>query len=84
MRKYMRERRIKLKLSQQKVADEAGMTRANYAHIERGRHEPNIEQMESIAKVLKISKPTVNFFKDFCDKMYQKRKGTLSSMRQTG
>lgn len=67
----MKQRRIELGLSQQDVADLTGMTRANYAHIERGRHEPNLEQMEAIAKVLKV-KGDINFFKNYCDESYQK------------
>lgn len=70
MRKAMRKRRDALNLSQQEVADNSNMSRANYSHIERGRSEPNIEQMISIAKVLKV-KPDVNFFKDFCDELEQ-------------
>ncbi|MCJ0932963.1 helix-turn-helix transcriptional regulator [Virgibacillus halodenitrificans] len=73
MRKKMRERRESLELSQQAVADRAGLTRVNYSSIERGRTEPNIQQMVSIANVLKV-KPNVNFFKDFCDDMEQKSK----------
>jgi putative transcriptional regulator len=68
MRKYMRERREQLGLSQQDVADCAGLSRANYSHIERGRTEPNLSQMISIAKVLKV-KPNANFFTDECDEM---------------
>lgn len=71
MRKYMRERREQLGLSQQFVADRANLTRANYSHIERGRNEPNIKQMIAIAKALNV-KANVNFFKDFCDKTDQK------------
>lgn len=67
----MRERREQLGLSQQYVADHAELTRANYSHIERGRTEPNIKQMIAIAKVLNV-KPNVNFFKDFCDKLYHR------------
>ncbi len=71
MRRFMLERRKKLGLSQQAVAEKANMTRSNYAHIERGRHEPSIEQMEAIAKALGMKKPSLNFFKNFCDEMYQ-------------
>lgn len=70
MRKLMRDRRNELSLSQQYVADHAGLTRANYSHIERGRTEPNIKQMINIAKVLNV-KPNANFFKDYCDKTDQ-------------
>ncbi|MEB6549125.1 helix-turn-helix domain-containing protein [Heyndrickxia sporothermodurans] len=72
MRKQMRERRDQLGFSQQDVADRAGLSRANYSHIERGRTEPNIEQMISIAEVLKV-KPNVNFFKNYCDNMEQNK-----------
>jgi Predicted transcriptional regulators len=72
MRLMMISRRKKLGISQQVAAERAGMTRANYAHIERGRHEPSIEQMESIAKALGIKRPEVNFFKNCCDETYQK------------
>lgn len=68
MRKRMRDRRKELGLYQHEVAKLAGMTRANYAHIERGRHEPNLEQMTSIARALKV-KAEANFFEDVCDKM---------------
>lgn len=73
MRKKMRERRLLLKLSQQEVAERAGLTRVNYSSIERGRTEPNIEQMEAIAKALKVT-PNINFFKDYCDDMEQEQK----------
>ena len=76
MRKLMRERREQLGLSQQYVADHAGLTRANYSHIERGRTEPNIQQMISIAKVLNV-KPDANFFKDKCDEMEQNEKQAI-------
>lgn len=71
MRKIMRDRRIKLNLSQQEVADRAGLSRANYSHIERGRSEPNLEQMVSIAKALKVE-PNAKFFIAECDDMEQK------------
>lgn len=73
MRNAMRNRRSELNLSQQEVADKSSMSRANYSHIERGRSEPNIEQMISIAKVLKV-KPDANFFKDYCDITEQNEK----------
>lgn len=66
MRNVMRNRRLKLDLSQQEVADRAGLSRGNYSHIERGRTEPNLEQMVSIAKVLKVE-PNAKFFTDDCD-----------------
>ena len=74
MRKLMRERRDKLGLSQQEVADRAGLSRANYSHIERGRREQNLKQMIGIAKVLKTN-PDAYFFKDYCDEKEQKTGG---------
>lgn len=70
MRTQMLNRRKALKLTQEDVAKRAGMTRANYAHIERGRHNPSIDQMKEIAKALKV-KPDLNFFEKNCDETYQ-------------
>lgn len=67
----MRNRRVELGLSQQDVADKSGLTRANYSHIERGRSEPNLSQMVSIAKTLKVA-PNANFFANECDELEQK------------
>ncbi|MGX7596334.1 helix-turn-helix transcriptional regulator [Planococcus plakortidis] len=72
MRTLMRDRRIKLELTQREVADRAGLSRANYSHIETGRREPNLDQMISIAKVLKVE-PNANFFADDCYDTEQKR-----------
>lgn len=71
MRINMRMRRIELGFSQQEVADKAGLSRANYSHIERGRSEPNLNQMISIAKVLNVA-PNANFFAKECDIKEQK------------
>lgn len=71
LRKQLKDRRTELGLSQQDVAERAGMTRANYAHIERGRHEPNLEQIAAIAKALDVN-PDINFFKNHCDETYHK------------
>jgi Predicted transcriptional regulators len=84
MRKFMFERRRKLGFSQQIAAEKAGMTRSNYAHIERGRHEPSIEQMEAIANALNVKKPSVNFFKDFCDDSYQKSNSDQAATTEPG
>lgn len=70
MRIRLRQKRELLGLSQQQVAAQIGMTRANYGHIETGRNEPNMEQMEAIASALKV-KPELNFFKNCCDKTEQ-------------
>ena len=70
MRKLMRDRRLELGYSQEKVARKANMSRVNYGHIERGRNEPNLEQMDKIANALKV-KAEVKFFKNYCDKTEQ-------------
>ncbi|WP_079709958.1 helix-turn-helix transcriptional regulator [Paraliobacillus ryukyuensis] len=78
MRYNMKERREELCLSQQDVSDKIPfMTRGNYSSIERGRTEPNIKQMISIAKVLEVE-PKLNFFKDFCDETDQNKKECIS------
>lgn len=67
----MRNRRLKLKMSQEKASELSGMSRAVYSHIETGRNKnPSIEQMESIARALKV-KPDINFFRNYCDKTEQ-------------
>lgn len=70
MRHGILKRRKELGLTQAQVAKRAGMTRSNYAHIERGRHDPSIDQMKAIAKALKV-KPILNFFEKDCDVSYQ-------------
>lgn len=71
MRQHIRNRRLKLKLSQREVGKLAGMTRANYSHVESGRNKNlSIDQMEAIAKALK-TRATINFFRDYCDGMEQ-------------
>lgn len=75
MRRKMLMRRKELGLTQEQVAKMCGMKRANYSHIERGRHEPSLEQMLAIAKALKVE-PTIDFFEVECYKTDQnKRKG---------
>lgn len=48
-------KRKMLGLSQQKVADGAGITRAYYASIETGRRNPTTKIWASLAKVLQIT-----------------------------
>lgn len=74
MRTKMLQRRKHLELSQEQTALRTGMSRANYAHIERGRHEPSFEQMKVIAVALKVD-PDISFFENNCDKTYQERQG---------
>ncbi len=49
----LREKRKRLKLTQQDVADKAGIGRAAYGHIEVGRKLPSISVGISIARTLK-------------------------------
>ncbi len=65
----MASRRKFLGMTQQEAANLAGMKRSNYAHIERGRHNPSISQMKAISKALKV-KVDINFFENDCDEMY--------------
>lgn len=65
-------RRKELGLTQAQVAKMCGMKRANYAHIERGRHEPSLEQMQAIAKALQVE-PTLDFFENECYESEQKK-----------
>lgn len=65
MRVKMLMRRKELGLTQEEAAKRAGMTRGNWSHIERGRHEPSIEQMQVISDVLGVE-PTIDFFEDVC------------------
>ncbi|WYQ41279.1 helix-turn-helix transcriptional regulator [Bacillus sp. FSL W7-1321] len=70
MREKLRKRRLELGLTQNELADQLNMSRANYGHIERGRHEPSLKQMALISKVLKV-KLEINFFKNYCDETYR-------------
>lgn len=83
MRQAMRNRRIQLGLSQQKAAEKAKMTRGNYAHIERGRHEPSIAQMELISKALGLEQVNINFFENNCDEMYRKLDRRIGTDRRS-
>jgi len=59
----MRRRREELGLTQAEAAARAGMKRQNWAHIERGRHEPNLSQMKAIANALE-TEPTLELFEN--------------------
>lgn len=74
MRLRMKQRRLELGLTQQQVADKAGIKRAHYSHIERGIRDLNLEQMESIAQALDIDFDG-SFFRKNCDLEYHKASG---------
>lgn len=52
--KNLKKARLKTKMTQQNVADKAGITVNYYAMIERGEVNPSLEKMRSIAKALKL------------------------------
>ncbi|KKI85333.1 helix-turn-helix transcriptional regulator [Shouchella clausii] len=68
MREKLRQRRLELGLTQNELADRLNMSRANYGHIERGRHEPNLKQMALIAEALDVDLE-IYFFENRCDEM---------------
>lgn len=54
MRRQMRERRLKLGLTQEQVAERAGITRSAYAKYESGRRGMNLIKAHKVAKALKV------------------------------
>lgn len=54
VRQHLINRRIELELTQQQVADAAGITRSSYATIERGLRNPSLEVAQKISKKLKM------------------------------
>lgn len=70
MRIHMKKRRLELGLTQKEVAKMAGLTRANYSHIETGKRDLNLDQMIAIAKALKIDFDG-SFFAKNCDVTYR-------------
>lgn len=71
MRYLMKKRRQELGLTQEEVAKMAGLTRANYSHIETGRRDLSLNQMSAIAKSLGVEFDG-SFFEKNCDETYQK------------
>lgn len=53
--KRINQLRVEKKLTQEKLALEAGLNRAYIGYIERGERNPSIETVEKIAKVLGVS-----------------------------
>ena len=47
--------RIESGLSQEELADRAGISRANVSHVERGHHAPNLATLVCIARGLGIT-----------------------------
>lgn len=52
---HVRERRIKLNLTQVGLAELLGIRQSTLSDIENGRHAPTLETVERIAKVLKTT-----------------------------
>ena len=47
--------RIARRLSQEALAEKAGLSRGYLARVETGRHEPSLSMLDKLAKVLKVS-----------------------------
>ncbi len=60
--------------TQQEVADQAGITRSCYAHIEIGRRDPSIATAKKIARALGFD--WTIFFTDNCGETPRKPTGT--------
>ncbi len=52
MRKWLKEFRLKMKLSQSDVAFKSGITQQQYSFIENGNRSPSVDTAQSIANVL--------------------------------
>lgn len=57
--RHLRSARKRLKLTQLKVADRAGMPLEYYGSMERGEICPNIDKLASVCKILRISMSSV-------------------------
>lgn len=70
MRDWMKEKRIKAKMTQEQVAIKAGVARTSYAMYEQGERDPGVEAAVRIGDVLKF-KWTL-FFEDKVHEMRNK------------
>lgn len=61
---WLVEMRNKLKLTQEEVANRAGIARTTYAMIEQGKRKPSVTVAKRIAKVLEVE--WTIFFEDQC------------------
>lgn len=53
--KKIQRKRTEMGLTQEKLADKVGISRAYMGYIEQGRNAPSLEVLEKIARVLKTS-----------------------------
>lgn len=53
--KYLKEERIRQGISQQKLADESGVTRRSIVYWETGKKKMNVESADKVFKALHIS-----------------------------
>lgn len=53
--KYLREQRVKLGITQQKLAEDAGVTKRAIAYWESGKRRMNLESAQKVFKALHIS-----------------------------
>lgn len=83
MRIQMRERRLKLKLTQEQVAKRAGVTRSAYAKYESGIRGMNLMKAYKIAKALEVDFDG-SFFAKESDVSEQLRGGDKDEQSKTG
>jgi putative transcriptional regulator len=62
MRRWLKEKRMIQGLTQEDVAESAGIARTTYAMIEQGERDPSVSTAKNIAKTLKFK--WTNFFDD--------------------
>lgn len=67
MGEFLCRKRKEKNLTQQMVADEAGITKAHYSFIERGKRHPSPKIAKRIAKILDVD--WTLFYKDDDDKV---------------
>jgi transcriptional regulator with XRE-family HTH domain len=64
MRKWLKELREKSEMTQEQVADQAGISRSYFTNIENGTKTPSVVAAKSISRVLDF--PWAIFFEDKC------------------
>ncbi|OAI44278.1 XRE family transcriptional regulator [Rhizomicrobium sp. SCGC AG-212-E05] len=57
--KNLRARRTELGLSQEELADKAGLDRTYISSLERGKYAASIDAVDMLAKALKVAPPTL-------------------------
>lgn len=75
MRRWLKEVREKAEKTQEKVADEAGISRSYYTNIENGTKTPSVKAAKQIAGVLNFR--WENFFEEKCYFKEHSRKGVI-------